>query len=299
MKVPNLFIPGAAKSGTSSLHEYLSQHPSISMSKIKEPHFFCKDNNKIEKKEYLDLFDCNCSILGESSTGYMVFNGVIDKIKKENLNPKFIFILRNPVDRILSHYNWLYGLKAEKRSFMDAVKSDMFSLPQFGVKTHKEGYKSYFQWGLYGKWIKRYYLEFGKENILIICTEDLKHSPSDTLLKCVIFLGLETFDFDVSKKSNKSVNIRGKYIYNFINTFSLKKSPSLSKIYNLIPNSIQENLYHYRRKLVEVYKEKTSGKNLYTLTPEERNWLINSYKDDVSELKKITGKKYDKWIDFI
>ncbi|HEY9134269.1 MAG TPA: hypothetical protein VIM85_00570, partial [Pseudomonadales bacterium] len=80
--MPNLFIPGSAKSGTSSLHEYLNQHPDISMSSEKEPHFFCIKRNKKEAFEYEKLFENEKKYRGESSTGYMVFHGVPERIKK-------------------------------------------------------------------------------------------------------------------------------------------------------------------------------------------------------------------------
>ena len=74
-KRPNFFIVGAAKSGTTSLHHYLNQHPRISMSKIKEPQYFSRvlvpDDHPIrpirDEREYLDLFDVTpeTEILGE------------------------------------------------------------------------------------------------------------------------------------------------------------------------------------------------------------------------------------------
>lgn len=110
LTAPNLFIPGAAKSGSSSLHEYLKFHPDIFMSDIKEPHYFShKENYYNRKSEYYGLFENTRSYKyrGESSTGYMVFPGVIDRIKNDIGDAKFIFVLRNPIDRCFSHYHWV------------------------------------------------------------------------------------------------------------------------------------------------------------------------------------------------
>ena len=79
--LPNLFIPGAAKSGTTTLHELLNLHPEISMSKVKEPVFW--NNKKFEKYieqdwlNYKKLFVEKSKICGESTTSYM-YNPITD-----------------------------------------------------------------------------------------------------------------------------------------------------------------------------------------------------------------------------
>ena len=97
---PNFFIPGAAKSGTTSLHELLDTHPDISMSKEKEPVYW---NNKLfrqfqlfEVSRYANLFEKNRKIKGESTTSYMYYDSFISNIKANfEYSPKFIFVLRN------------------------------------------------------------------------------------------------------------------------------------------------------------------------------------------------------------
>ena len=113
---PNLFIPGAAKSGTTPLHNLLNQHPEICMSKVKEPGYWKNENfqefKTIEKQNYLDLFDkSSCKIYGDSSTAYMYHQYFIKNINNNYKDsPKFIFVLRNPIDRCVSHYWWMKGL---------------------------------------------------------------------------------------------------------------------------------------------------------------------------------------------
>jgi hypothetical protein len=95
--LPNLFIPGAAKSGTTTLHELLNLHPEISMSKVKEPVFW--NNKKFEKYieqdwlNYKKLFVEKSKIYGESTTSYMYYNSFIDNINKnyKNLQNLFLF----------------------------------------------------------------------------------------------------------------------------------------------------------------------------------------------------------------
>ena len=102
--MPNLFIAGAAKSGTSTLHDYLSLHPDINMSVNKEPNYFWRKDKGL--KHYAKLYgDGRQRYLGESSTTYRVLPEVVDRIGETVSDPRFIFIFRNPVDRAVSYYN--------------------------------------------------------------------------------------------------------------------------------------------------------------------------------------------------
>ena len=207
---PNLFIPGAAKSGTSSLHEYLNQHPDIFMSEKKEPHYFSHSKIFKDKKYYYSLFAEAQTYLyrGESSTGYMVFPDVIERIKSEIHDPKFIFILRNPIDRCFSHYNWVRSFQAEHRSFRNAVKHEMNVEPKTDLKFFGKGYKNYFQSGLYGKWIERFIAAFGIEKIYFLTSEELNSNPLNTLNRIFKFLELKEVQIINEIRSNQTQNLK-------------------------------------------------------------------------------------------
>ena len=82
---PNFFIPGAAKSGTTTLHDMLNTHPEISMSSVKEPGYWknknFKDFGNTEIHNYQNLFDNTKKFKGESSTAYMYYDSFISNIK--------------------------------------------------------------------------------------------------------------------------------------------------------------------------------------------------------------------------
>ena len=94
---PDFFVPGAAKSGTTTLHDLLNTHHDISMSKDKEPVYW---NNKLfrqfklfEVSRYANLFEKNRKIKGESTTSYMYYDSFISNIKANfEYSPKFIFV---------------------------------------------------------------------------------------------------------------------------------------------------------------------------------------------------------------
>ena len=192
---PDFFVPGAAKSGTTTLHDLLSTHHDISMSKEKEPVYW---NNKLfrqfklfEVSRYANLFEKNRKIKGESTTSYMYYDSFISNIKANfEYSPKFIFVLRNPVDRYVSHVNWLKGLGLEKKDVNQVINEDDWA----NFSEYDDYPKQYYQFGLYNKWITRFIKNFGKKNIKIITFEQLISDRLKTLNSCYEFLGVEKVD---------------------------------------------------------------------------------------------------------
>jgi len=139
-KLPNFFIVGAAKSGTTSLYHHLCQHLDVFMSPVKEPHYFSRDvgvrsfkadDTKsifanlrgyidfilksrfyiLNFEKYKRLFSNvkNEKAIGEASVSYLVSKVAAEEIYKFNPDAKIIIILRNPVKRAFSH--WLMDLR--------------------------------------------------------------------------------------------------------------------------------------------------------------------------------------------
>lgn len=126
MILPNLFIPRAGKSGTSSLHGYLNLHPMVCTFSVKEPLYFAIENRYKNGCElHNGIFsDCREKLLyyGESSTTYSLWKPALKRIKRDLESPKIILLMRKPVERLLSHYNWLWALGLEKRSLIETVQ---------------------------------------------------------------------------------------------------------------------------------------------------------------------------------
>ena len=227
----------------------------------------------------------------------MVFPNTIERINKDIENPKFIFLLRNPIDRIFSHYKWVDSLVGEELAFEDAIKNDMYEEPdhlnKFGL-----GYKYYYQVGLYGKWLKKFYDNYDKKDILIILTEDLKENPLKMINKCCEFLEIRTLDNLEVLTANKTVHYKNSNQYHkILNSLNL---PLLSKLReNKFTAPIHKTMQFIKYNVVlpitnSFFKENNPKK----LTLEQRNWLKDLYKEDIAILKELTGLKYAKWKDF-
>ena len=296
--LPNLFIPGAAKSGTTTLHELLNLHPDISMSSLKEPVFW--NNKKFQKYEHVDwlnyqkLFTENAKIFGESTTSYMYYNSFIENIKQNyDKSPKFIFILRNPIDRYISHFWWMKGLGLEKNNIKDVInKGSQADFIEYDYYP-----KHYFQFGLYSKWIQRFIDNFGIENIKVITLEKLISNRLDTTNSCFDFLGLKKLESIPEKTSNKTTRIKYSSIYHFIRKSSIGKM-SYTKIGKIFLS--KKSIDRIKNKLKRIIINwKTEEFEYEPLQSKYRNYLKDSgYNSDVEKLKDIFDYSFKEWKDF-
>ena len=294
---PNFFIPGAAKSGTSSLHELLDTHPEISMSKEKEPVYW---NNKLfnefdnlEISRYLNLFEQNVKIKGESTTSYMYYESFIKNVKENfQQSPKFIFILRNPIDRYISHYKWLKGLGQEKRGIDEVIDGEKC----LDFEEYDDYPKQYYQFGLYNKWISRFIENFGRESIKIVTFEKLISERLDILNSCYEFLGVSKMDNVKFIKSNKTNKIIFPRIYHFLRKSSIGKTKYTRISKYFLPKKIRAKIKILMKIVIknwisiELKKEIVSNKH--------RKTLRDKYFEDVILLKNKLNYDFSEWGDF-
>ena len=201
----NFLIVGAAKSGTSSLHNYLNQHPDVFMPsynkvgmKVKEPRFLIKDlvehrlhNGVWTFDEYQLLFNkvTDEKAIGESTVLYLYyFEEAIKNIKyRLDKNTRIIIMLRNPVDRAFSAYNHVARSVKEQLSFEEALEIEHERLELDPTLTPMVMYKDM---GLYCNMVKAYLDNF--ENVHIIMYEDFKNDTAKEVKKTLEFLGLDS-----------------------------------------------------------------------------------------------------------
>ncbi len=162
--LPNLVIIGAMKSGTTSLHSYLDLHPQIFMSRIKELNFFVEEENWSRGLEwYKSNFEQPAQIIGESSpnyTKYPFFKGVAQRMHSLIPDAKLIYIVRDPIKRIVSHYIHRVADGLEKRSFTEALADDWQTNH---VITSSQYYRQ----------LEQYLEYYSPDRILVISLEDL------------------------------------------------------------------------------------------------------------------------------
>ena len=291
MKIrPNLFIPGFAKCGTSYLHEILDSHDEISMTKVKETHNFVLDKyyNQLSNPEFLNNFqymfeNLNSKYKGESSTLNIMDSKFINRIYDTCENPKFIIMLRDPIDRIISHFNWMSYLGNVKLPFKEEVISDINK--SFNPNHSFNGnYKNYILFSSYYKNVNNLRKIF-PNSFLIINLERLKSDFSTTFNQICNFLNINnSLSYNnVSEKVNETPKI----------TIS-EKPVSISIFSNLISRQIKEYLktFQFIKNQVNKYNK---TQYFYKPNPEEEYFLFEILKDDILSFQKEYPSVVSQW----
>lgn len=178
---PNLFIIGAMKSGTTSLHAYLARHPEIFMSEPKEPAYFVEEMNLSRGEDwYLSLFagGCGAKVVGESSAVYSMvprFMGVPQLIACFNPDARFVYVMRDPFQRTLSHYWHLVQHHGEDRDLLTALKS----------------HPPYVNVSYYAMQLRPYFDTFGRDRVHVATFEELVRDPLAMVRSLFAWLGVD------------------------------------------------------------------------------------------------------------
>lgn len=196
MKV-DFVISGTQKGGTTALDFYLRNHPQICMAKIKEVHFF--DNEERFKDGHPDYdlyhsaFEPNPShkLLGETTPIYMYWHDAPKRIWQYNPGMKHIVLLRNPIDRAYSHWNMERSRSADALSFWNAIRLEAQRCREVLPLQHRV--YSYLDRGFYSEQLRRLWMFFSQEQVLVLRNEDLKMKLNDTLRKVSDFLEIDEF----------------------------------------------------------------------------------------------------------
>ncbi len=286
-RLPNFICAGAQRSGTTSLYEILKLHPSISLSKTKEVHFFDKDENyKKGINWYEEFFHNNGGICGELTPDYMLYNYVPERIKSTlGSDVKLIFLLRNPILRAYSQFNFHLSLGVEKDTdFINKINSEYIDL----VNSNYFNFYTppyYISRGLYFNQIKRFLKYFEKKNMHFILFEDLYGENYQFYINEIFtFLGIEKFNLNLPKKE-ESIKIPSNRFFLRI----LSKIKSQNQILKIIP----KNYYEFSKSLFlkEISKEvcKLDKKDIKELNS-------RFFKEDIKSLQDLLEKDLSSWL---
>jgi len=275
--LPNLIIIGAQKCGTTSLHYYLGLHPQISMSREKELEFFMEDRTWHKGIEwYKSHFMTRAKVHGESSPNYTAYprwEGVPEKMHSVIPDTKLIYILRDPIDRMVSQYVQYLSVGLDNRAVEIAFKP-----------LNNDNY--YVRRSRYFMQLQQYLKYFPSSNILIMTAEDLLNERRKTLEKVFAFLNVdETF------YSPKFLNLKhgsvGRRQKNRIGL--LLKQFAESNIAKIFSTDV-------RMKIGGVIELAFSTEIARPVLGESlRAELISFFKEDTDPLKEFTGSDFAAW----
>ena len=204
---PHFLIIGAQKSGTTSLYNYLIQHPQILAASQKEIHYFdLKYHQGIDwYKAQFPQKEGQKILTGESSPYYLFHPRVPQRVHQYFPQIKLIILLREPVARTWSHYHHELRLKFETLSFEQAIASEPQRLEgEIEKLLSEDNYYSFNHqhYRIYHQQIKNWQQYFPKEQILILKSEDFYANPAQTLNQTLKFLELPPHTIENYPKYN-------------------------------------------------------------------------------------------------
>ncbi|HLG99373.1 MAG TPA: sulfotransferase [Bryobacteraceae bacterium] len=312
--LPNFFLVGAPKAGTTSLYFYLDQHPQVYMSPIKEPHFLADEirfenfsphmqeiaapglpaleqylNGPVLEKfsggpvskweDYLKLFQCATheTAIGEASPCYLWSPSASRNIAGRFPGAKIIMMLRNPIDRAFAQYRHILMFADAAVSFREHMEASLRS-----DSTRVGDLYPFLGFGLYYEQVKRYLDLFPQERVRIYFYEDFCAAQAPVMRDIFAFLSVEpSFTPDLSKRHMQAFVPR---------SYALKRLAKSSRVWNWLWPRTPARLRALARKAA------FRGRDSFVLEPADRARLIDYYRDDVQKLGSLVNRDLSTWL---
>ena len=295
--MPNFLIIGAPKAGTSSLYNYLKEHPQIYMSPIKEPKFFALEGENVDfqgpqdyTKDYITDIETYCGLfnnlkqeiaIGEASPWYLHIPKSAECIQYWIPEVKLIAILRDPVERAYSQ-------------FLSLVQRNFEPLTDFAQALSVEPERIINNWsprwhyksrGFYYTQLKRYFDRFDRKQMKIYLYEDFRFDSCGVVQDIFHFLGVDdTFIPNISKKHNVTKLPRNKTLHKLFSQQNKIKSI-------LAPFFSPKMRQHISSTLTDI-----NTKPKPELQPEIRRKLIEEYQQDILKLQDLIQRDLSQWL---
>ncbi|HWJ97778.1 MAG TPA: sulfotransferase [Acidimicrobiales bacterium] len=192
--LPDFLVIGTQKGGTTSLHDYLAAHPRTAPSNVKEVHYF-----DTELRPPLDWYRGHFPLrpgdrkVFETTPRYLFHPDAAERIHAVLPEVKMIALLRNPVERALSNYRMSSRGVREDLEMLEAFEAEeeRTAAPRSAEKANADrDWYAYKARGRYAEQLTRYFDRFGREQVLVVRSEDLFEDSAATCREILQFLEL-------------------------------------------------------------------------------------------------------------
>jgi len=204
-RIPDLFIIGAPKCGTTSLFEYLKGHPQVFMSAVKEPNYFARDlaldpseqslRFGRDEARYLALFDGagDARRAGEGSTRYLYSHDAPELIKAASPDARIVAMVRNPVDMAHSLFDHKVAAGTEDiTDFAQALAAEDDRHAGRRIPPHSNPkLATYRDRARFGEQLARWFDVFGKDRVHVIVLDDMIADPAAQFRRLLEFLDVD------------------------------------------------------------------------------------------------------------
>ncbi len=299
---------GAPRCGTTSLHDYLSQHPDIFMPKLKEPFTlafkngeFINDNPKSypfqkqnyktrlsvpDYNDYLALFQMakNQKAIGEASTMYIHSPFALENLKKLYPKAKLIVSLRNPVDQVYSSYH--FGVRLFKSVSYGKDMKEFRDL----AENHIDEFLSHFDSAFYYKHLKPYFDAFPKEQIHVFLFDDFVKDLKTVLRDIFAFLEVDSRFVPTIQIKNKGATYKSRVL-----NYLLHKSRPVLRAHNVFRTRMPRFIGQPAIALFDWIDDLNSTKP-EPLSQETRKKIMAIFREDTQKLQALIGRDLSRWI---
>lgn len=312
--LPNFFLAGVPKAGTTSLYHYLAQHPQVYMSPIKEPCYFATEfrpkncdatlRRDVERsqrelkryfaqpvlterfggmvcewRDYLRLFEGvrDEIAVGEATPGYMWSKTAARNIHDKIPGARILIVLRDPADRAFSQHLHVRAAIASRRTFREHLEANL----RYRREQFSDEYPL-LEFGLYHEQLLRYFKYFPPEQICIQLYDDYGTDPTATFAAIFRFLGVDAaFVPDASKRHLQARSPRQPAL-----ALSLQKTGLWQAARKLTPRAL---LPIARRAAFQPREQ-------ITMSAEDRRFLVNYYAEDIERVAGLIGRDLSAWL---
>ena len=274
----DFMIIGAMKCGTTTVANHLAKHPDVCFCHKKEAHFFnTVDDWRANLTDYKQLFEnSEGKLVGEGTPAYTAepfyLPAIHNRLYAFNPAMKFIYIMRHPVDRMLSHYMHQRARGFTKLPVEEAIET----VPVI------KGVTKYFSQ------ISPYINRFGKENVLLLFFDDLSNKPNEIFETICGFLKLDCKKLpDAMERENESAGVAKAHY----KVDRLDKSRFLAKVKRFIPAKVRSLLY----KTATSANASSAIAEKPVLSDTFRKKLLTEFEEEIKGMEMLTGKNLSAW----
>jgi hypothetical protein len=274
-RLPDFLVIGAMKAGTTSLYHYLREHPQVFMPSTKEIMFF---DDRHEWHRGVDWYrgrfaDAGDALaVGEASTSYTKYpaaDGVPERVASVLGSPRLIYVVRDPVERIRSHYLYNLTRGTEWRPIEEAVARE----------------PAYLDVSRYAMQLERYLAFFRLEDILVFDAIELRTNRETTLRRVFEYLGVDpervprTIDREFFRAQDRK--LRPGYI------LALRRNPRVRALARKLPGGIKATTFRLPQQEPDLERGGISD--------ELRERIVTELEPDVRRLRSLLGDAIDGW----
>ncbi len=304
MKRPTFFISGAPRCGTTALYQYLSEHPRIFMSEVKETNYFASDFPHVQKVTYRTVDDYHRLFekatdahlaAGEASPFYLFSRVAFENMRAYDPQAKVILSLRNPVEFIQSYHQLNLSLLRENET--DLAKAwDLYPVRKRGEAIPPSARQPelilYQEVGQFGRYVEHLFTVFPRHQVKIYLFDELAADPRAVYEDILAFIGVPSDGRSDFPPVNAGFGVKSPLMAKLFHPPQFIYKPFM-KLIGLFGAGFMKNVFRLYDRLERLNTAKTQRQSL---DPALRARLLEHFRPDIEKLSGLMERDLSKWM---